>query len=201
MTVNIAGAEIRFSFSFALVLTLMLLFCRQDIVLICTASSMLHECGHLIFMKIFGEGVMCVDFGAFGVRIERQNKQLLSYKKECFIALGGIIINFLLAFLSIIYYYLMKSQQALMFSLINIFIAGFNCVPIAVLDMGRALKCRFLMSYDEDKSERLLGLVSLVFVNFLAVFCCVYTAFISVNFSLIAVTAYLYVITLFKKWS
>lgn len=201
MTVNVNGTEIHLKFSFVFVLTLMLLFCQQDIIIVCVLSSMLHEGGHIVFMKLFGEGILSATFGAFGVRIERRNKCSLSYIKEGVIALGGIIINILLAFLGVIYYYLMKNQQALMFSIINLLIALFNCIPINLLDMGRALRCFLLMRYDEDKTDRALNIISLVFVNITAFVCVIYSAFVNINPSFIAVTVYLYIITLFKKWS
>ncbi len=201
MTVDINGTEVKLAFSFVLVLALMLLFCQENIVLMCLTSSLLHEGGHLLFMRLFGERILSIDFGAFGVRIERAGSTVLSYKKEAVTALGGIVINFLLAFLSVMYYYLMKSQAALMLFCINILIAAFNCIPISVLDMGRALRCLFMLKFNEVESEKLLHIISLAFVNLLAVSCCLYSAFVSVNVSLIAVTLYLYVITLFKKWS
>lgn len=201
MTAEIRETQIRLNLSFVLVLTLMMIFCQESVVIMSAASSLLHEGGHLLFMKLFGEKILSVDFGAFGVRIERTGKANLSYKTEGLIALGGIFVNFLLAFLSIMYYYLMKRQNAVMFSLINLLIAAFNCLPVSLLDMGRALRCFLLMKYDEDKTVRILTAVSAVCVNLLAVGCCLYSAFVSVNPSLIAVTVYLYIITLFKKWS
>ncbi len=201
MTVNVGGTDIRLTFSFVFVLTLMMIFCQENIVLMCVAASLLHEGGHLFFMKLSGEKIIAIDFGAFGVRIERASKANLSYKSEGLIALGGIIINLLLAFLSILYYYFMKSREALLFSLINIFIALFNCIPVNMLDMGRALRCFLMLKCDEMKTDKILHTISFVSVNVLAVACLLYSIFIGVNPSLIAVTIYLYVITLFKKWS
>ncbi len=201
MTFEIKGTEIRLEFSFVFVLTLMLIFYRQTVVMLCLLSSVLHEGGHLIFMLAFGEKILSVTFGAFGVRIERVSKANLSYKKEALIALGGIIINFLLAFLGGMYYYFTKSENALMFSFINIFVAAFNCVPVNLLDMGRALRSMLMTKYDETKADKLLGAVSFASVNIIMLFCLGYCLFVGVNFSLIFVSIYLYVITLFKKWS
>lgn len=201
MTVDIKGTQIRLSFSFVFVLTLMLLFCRQDVVLMCLWASLLHELGHIIFMLIFHERILSVDFGAFGLRIEKADNGRVSYKKECIIALGGIIINFTLAFLSIMYYYFSSKLILLNFSVINIMIALFNCVPIEALDMGRALYCLFMLRLEPTRAQRALNIISLCFVNFLALLCIIYTGFFCVNISLIAVTVYLYIITLFKKRS
>ncbi len=201
MTVDIFGTEIKFTFSFALTLTLMLILCDENIVLMCVASSFLHEGGHLFFMRLCGEKILSIDLGAFGVRIERAYSSAISYKKEAVVASGGIIINFLLAFLSIIYYYLMQSKSALTFSLINLLIAFFNCIPIYVLDMGRVLRNLFMLNFNEEVSEKILNGISVVFVSLLAAFCCIYNLSVGVNISLIAVTVYLSIITLFKKWS
>lgn len=201
MTVNSGNTEIKLSLSFVLVLLTMLIVCDEKIVMLCLTASLLHECGHLFFMLLYGEKILSIDFGAFGVRIERACNTSLSYKKEAIVALGGILINFFLAFLSIIYYYLMKSQTALIFALINLLTALFNCIPVYVLDMGRALKCVLMLISDEAESERVLSIISIIFTGSLAVFTVLYSAFISVNVSLIAVTVYLFVITLFKKWS
>lgn len=201
MTVDIKGTQIRLNFSFVFVLTLMFIFCRQDIVLMCALSSLLHELGHILFMLAFKQRILSVDFGAFGVRIEKVNNVTLSYKKESLVALGGIIINLVLAFLSIMYYYFIGNQLSLMFALINMLIACFNCVPIEVLDMGRALKSWLMIKLECERAEKTLNIISFIFVNVLAVACCIYTAFFKVNVSLIAVTVYLYIITLFKKWS
>lgn len=201
MTIDIKGTQLRLNFSFALVLTLMLLFCRRDIVIMCTLASILHECGHIFFMRIFYQKILSIDFGVFGISIERTAADNLSYKKECIIALGGIIINFILAFLCIMYYYLMGSVLPLYFAIINILIALFNCVPIEALDMGRALTCLFMIKLEPMRAQRVLDIISFSFVNILAVLCVVYTAAYNINVSLIAVTVYLYFITLFQKRS
>ncbi len=201
MTFEIKGTEIRLNFSFVFVMTLMLIFCQQKVIMSCLLSSVLHEGGHLIFMLAFGERILSVIFGAFGVRIERVSKANLSYKKEALIALGGIIINFLLAFLGGMYYYFTKSENALMFSFINIFVAAFNCVPIGVLDMGRALSSMLMTKYDEAKADKAVSIISLASVNIIVLFTLGYCLFVEINFSLIFVSLYLYVITLFKKWS
>lgn len=201
MTLDINGTQIRVNITFVFVLTLMLILCQEDIVIMCALASALHECGHIFFMLLFKEKILSIDLGAFGIRIEKATKTALSYKKECIIAFGGIIINFLLAFLGIMYYYLMGSVLLLSFSMINILIALFNCVPIEALDMGKALNCLFMISIEPTKAQKTLDIISLTFVNILAVLCIIYTAFFKINVSLIAVTVYLYIATLFQKRS
>lgn len=201
MKFEIRKTSVSFNFSFMLAVCLMLLFCDEAIVLMCLAASLLHEGGHLIFMLMFSQEILCVDFGAFGVRIEKGQGSIISYKKEALTALGGIMINFLLAFLSIMYYHLKGNNYAFAFFFVNIFLAAFNCLPVEVLDMGRALSCLLLISYDEAKVRHIADIISFVTVNLLLAFAVCFTVFIKLNFTLIFVSVYLYVITLFKKWS
>ena len=53
MTLIVGNTRYRVDFSFSLTVTLMVLFCHDDTVLLCLVSSMLHETGHLAFMYIF----------------------------------------------------------------------------------------------------------------------------------------------------
>ncbi len=169
--------------------------------MLCLVSSMLHEIGHLFFMYVFRQRVESVTFGAFGVRIQRHSDCRISYKKEVIIAFGGIMINFLVAIFAYLYYYLWDSDFALKLTGVNIIIALFNTIPVDILDMGRVIRYTLLCFAEENYCDRILKIISAVFVNVLAVLCICYSIFIGVNISLIAVTLYLYVITLIKKWS
>ena len=90
MTLIINHTNYRIDFTFALTVTLMLIFCQQDTVIICLLSSVFHEAGHLILMQLFRQKITDVTFGAFGIRINRLSTCNLSYKKEAIIASGGI---------------------------------------------------------------------------------------------------------------
>jgi hypothetical protein len=201
MTLIVNDTRYKIDFTFALTVTLMLLLCSEETVMISLLSSILHEAGHLILMFIFRQKVISVIFGSFGVRIERQLTESLSYKKEAIIALGGIGVNFTVAIISFIHYYLYGSDFSAKLSVVNVIIALFNMIPIDILDMGRVLRYTLLCYKDEDKCQRIIYIISVIFINLLAAGCIVYSLFFSFNISLITVTVYLYVITLFKKWS
>jgi Zn-dependent protease len=125
----------------------------------------------------------------------------ISYKKEAIIAFGGIGVNLLIAFISYLYYYLTESSFCFRLIVVNIFIALFNTIPIDTLDMGRVLRYTLLCFYDESKCNKTLYIISVLSVNLLAIVCLLYSVSYALNPSLVAVTVYLYVTTLFKKWS
>ena len=201
MTLIVGSSRYKIDFTFALTVTLMLIFCHKETVLLCLVSSLLHEAGHLIFMYILEQKVTDVTFGAFGVRIDRQFTSFVSYKNEAVIAFGGIGVNLLIAFTSALYYHWSGCTFSLRLTAVNIFIAIFNSIPIDTLDMGRVLRYTLLCLYDESRCHIIMKTVSAVAVNILALICIIYSLKFTVNPSLIAVTVYLYVITLFKKWS
>ena len=201
MTLIAGETHYKIDFTFGLTVTLMLLLCKEETVIISLLSSFLHEIGHLMLMHIFRQRVDKVTFGAFGVRIDRQYTTALSYKKEAIIAFGGIMMNFIIAISAFIHYYLWDSDFSLKLMAVNIIIAIFNMIPIETLDMGRVLRYTLLCNADENLCDRILSTTSMISVNILAVVCLLYSLFIGFNPSLITVTVYLYVITLFKKWS
>lgn len=201
MTLQFKDTSYHIDFGFALTVTLMLLFFNEETVILSLMSSILHEFGHLLFMHIFHQKVESVTLGAFGVRIQRCSNAFISYKKETIIALGGIMINFLIAIQGGLYYYLRGSNFSLKLALVNTLIALFNSIPIEVLDMGRAVRCILMMFIDETDSDRILRFISLVSVNLLMAISIYYSIMAEFNPSLIAVTVYLYIITLIKKWS
>ena len=114
---------------------------------------------------------------------------------------GGILINFMVASFSAIYYSIHSSEFFLKLILVNIIIALFNTIPLDTLDMGRVLRYTLLCRFDESSVEKILTVISMVSVNLLAVTCLAVNIFTGFNLSLVIVTVYLYVITLFKKWS
>lgn len=201
MTLIVNDTQYKIDFTFALTVTLMLLLCKEETVIISLLSSLLHEMGHLGIMFFSGQKVKSVTFGAFGVRIDRQITTALSYKKEALIALGGILVNFIIAILGAIHYYLYGRVFSLKLMAVNIIIAIFNMIPIDTLDMGRVLRYTLLVHIDEGRCDRILAVVSAVSVNLLAICSLGFNILIGFNPSLIIVTVYLYVITLFKKWS
>ena len=71
MLLELRRTKVEFSPGFIIVVTLMLLFFDEKIVLLSVLSSLLHEGGHLLAIWLSGERIERVVIGAFGLRIER----------------------------------------------------------------------------------------------------------------------------------
>lgn len=196
MQLIIHKTRLSVTFPFSAVVMLMLLFCDSETVLVSLASSLLHEAGHLFFMFKFHSQPSLICFGAFGIRIERQNTTPLSAEKEALVALGGIIVNMLLALFGAGAYLLFESAFGIKLALVNGFIGCFNMLPCSLLDFGRFLEC---MLSSRPDCEALLRLISHLTMLAVAAGCLLYNIFIGINVSMIAVSIYIILITTLKE--
>ena len=133
----------------------MFLFYDEIIVLSSLFSSVFHEAGHFYYMLRYGHCPESIVLGPFGMRIVKMNSPYLSYNKEIFISLGGIIFNFFLIIFSYIFYLITYNHYFIALICINIMIVIINSFPVGILDAGRALKCFLLLRIDEEKASLL----------------------------------------------
>lgn len=195
MIAEFGRLQIKLKFSFVAAVTLMLYFCDENVVLISFFASVIHEAGHLVLMFIYKADFRKIEFGAFGICIERNEVSLLSCKKEMMIALGGIIFN---AICFILFYpvgLILNSYNLTTFAAVNLLVALINSLPSYFLDMGRALKFFLLSFKQKEKSEKIMSTVSTATAILLTAFFVLYSAFEGFNMSLLAVTIYLNLIT------
>lgn len=190
MTLETPSTRIKIDTSFAVLICLMLIFCRKRIVLISLFSSLCHESGHLIAMYFFGDTPERVTVSAFGMSIDRKNG-ILSYKSEALIAMGGIIVNVIISAVCFLVYAFCAKDIFAQIAIVNVFIALINMVPIGMLDFARAINSLLLMKQDMKKTQKICDTLSLVSLVFFLLFSIIYNVFIKVNLSLIAVTVYL----------
>ena len=123
MQLKLKRTRIEFGLSFVIIITLMLIFFDEKIVLLSLLCSLLHESGHLLFIVLCKEKIDRVVFGGFGLRIERSSLGHTSYMGEAIIALGGIFVNFSMFLLSLLFYPLWGSDALFVFGVINLFVA------------------------------------------------------------------------------
>lgn len=196
MQIRLNKTRVSVTFPFSAVLVLMLLLCDEEIVLISLFSSLFHEGGHLLFMLLFGEVPTHICFGAFGIRIERGSTGNLSQKKEAMVALGGIAGNCLLFVCGFVFYLVYNSSCAAKLLAVNLLIAAFNMLPVRLLDFGRCLECLFS---EKERGDKALSMLSFATAFAIGLGCILYSIFVSINVSLIAVSIYIILITTLKE--
>ncbi|MBE6774748.1 MAG: hypothetical protein E7543_00985 [Ruminococcaceae bacterium] len=197
----IGTTKIKLSFSFVAFIVLMIMLCEENIVLLSLVSSFIHECGHLFFMFLSGDMPQSISFTPFGIRIDKANSSVVSYKKEALIALGGIIFNIFFSVLFFILYLCLGVNKFLILSAVNTVIAAVNAFPVSVLDCGRALRYALIVLKDDASAEKYADTVSSVFIALFTGATVAYTLFLGANISLIGINLYLIFITVIKKWS
>ena len=199
MTFDIKGVKYRLTFSFFALLCLTFLMTEGSTSAVCILSSFLHEAGHLIPLYIYKCPPQRVVLAAFGIRIDRTDGAVLSYKKEAAVAIGGIAVNILLSAAGFALWSFSHSETAFTFMFVNIFIGVLNSIPVSVLDLGRFLRYILLVRYDEERVNRSLDKISVISVISVTAFTVLYTVLLGVNLSLIAVSLYLIILNIQER--
>ncbi len=94
---------------------------------------LLHELGHLIFLKKYKREIKSITFYVFGGVIKHSTNINSNLKEEFFINFGGIFVNLILLFI----FQMLNFQMCL---LINYGVLLFNIIPIYPLDGAKIIK-------------------------------------------------------------
>lgn len=125
-------------------------------------AALVHEAGHLLFARAVGVRIVRFDVELWGGRM--CYAALTSYRRQLFIASGGIIANLLCAPLGLIRVFGIYGRlfccSCLCYALINL-------IPARTLDGGEMLRC-FLRQRSESPetalAERAVYLFSMLFI-------------------------------------
>ena len=140
---RVCSIRFRISLLFPALVTALLLWQPDGLAVSCLLASFIHEGGHLVAMLALGVPPRHCTLGAFGVRIELDNK-LIGYGRNLLISLAGPLANVVAAGL------LMLERPTS--AAVHLALALLNLLPAAALDGGEVLRCGLC----------LLGLESLV---------------------------------------
>ena len=201
MTLRFPSFSLHIGFSFFAVLALMLLLRDSQTALLCFVSALLHECGHLLLLRLFGARVRAVSFCAAGVVIERADAFLLPNSKEALAALGGVAVNGAFCLFSLLFRACLSQKTFFTLLYANLLLGGLNLLPVYPLDLWRALHALMEGRMEEERLERLLRGVSLGAVAVFCAFCVCYFWKIGRNPSLLAVCIYLMTLNLKRSTS
>ena len=198
MEFTFLGIKIKIGFLFLWLVTVLLCFNIGEEIKLGILFSLLHEAGHLTAIITLKERPKELSFGLFGMTIKRRHDLSQNYKNEIITALAGPVTNYILAVLFIAFRQTTGSEIMLKSALINIILGTFNIMPVFSLDGGRALEACLKLSFDSDKSEKILKAVSF-FTLVIMMSAGIYILILShYNFTLLAVSVYL-IVLLFVK--
>ena len=189
MTTFVKGKKIQVSVYFALLLTLVFALSPQGYAPVGFVCCLLHETGHLLCMKAVGCKIKGVAFGVYGMRIDSELP--LSFKKEALVALGGPLVNIILAVVGF-------TLDNRMFAIVNTAVAVFNLIPVESTDGHIALKSLLGLCFESEKIKAALNIVSAAFLFLMYCFGFLLLFKSGYNFSALAVSVYLTVKFLFQ---
>ena len=162
-------------------MTAALLLDHEGRVVCCFFAALVHECGHLLMMRLFRCRVRSVSLRLFDVNIVSDEPK--SVRQDALIAAAGVMTNGLFA---LICYPLSRTM-----SLSQLMIGGFNLLPMETLDGGRLLSLWLSRRLSAPAVERTLKVLTLVFLTPIlcgGIFVLLRTKY---NYSLLAVSLYL----------
>ena len=197
MTVRIGRAAVEISYPFAAMLALILLLDTKEIAAAGLLAALVHEAGHLLWMRICRIEIERLGFTLSGIHIQTKGVDLSGYREEAVLALAGPLMNLVVALFLFSFPRTVFVERLI---LSNLAILGINILPIRALDGGSALEALLSMCMNRERAEKITFAVSvtclvpLVFLGVLFVFRSRY------NFTLLILSLFLvYNILLYSK--
>ncbi len=178
------GITLQLSLLFPLSIVFLLSIDSSRVTELCLFASLLHEIGHAMAMCLLHDKPSKITMGFFGMRVQREKTQRISYGGSALVSLAGPFVN-------AVFVALFTCLHNPVAATVHAVIGGFNLLPVYSLDGGEALYALLCLRYEEAKAATILRLVSgfVAFPLLIIGFC----LFVSsrYNFSLLAVSTYL----------
>ena len=132
----------------------------------------IHELGHIFFLKIYGYKINRIELYPFGGITKIEKNINTPINEEILISVGGILFQLCLAFLFLILFDagLVGFTTYQTFKKYNLTIMIFNALPIHPLDGSILLKCLFEKFFSYKKSFYLSAVVSILFLGLFATY-------------------------------
>jgi stage IV sporulation protein FB len=188
----IRGCRVSVSLYFAVFVACLLVLDHTGLAIFALLCAAFHEMGHIATISALKVPVSEMNFRLFGANIKLKKFVTLSYKQEILVALSGCIANIVLCLVCFIAvklnFFVFYANMIFLFSLI---IAGFNIIPISPLDGGRALTAYLTSHMQYQSAEKIMNILSFVFIIPLGAVGLILLIKTGYNFSLIVAVIYL----------
>lgn len=142
-------------------------------ILIVFFICLVHEFGHVIFIKLYGYEVQKIEILPFGGITYINKKINSSIDKDIIISFGGIIIQLLFLIILFLFKNNISINNYYLFNYYNFVIIVFNLLPIIPLDGSKLINLvlnkflSFKMSYYINSIISFLFLIIFILINYL----------------------------------
>lgn len=179
---------------FFLLLAAMFLVDRTGIITLALLSSVIHECGHLVAMRLCKQPPLEIRITPCGMELTRGLSS--SHRDTIIIALSGPFANMLLMMILLPFAEHCPHIFLIYGIAVNAFIVLLNCLPLRGLDGGE-LAYLFMAERWGERGKRLFSVLSYT-VSLLVLFFGIFAVVLGQNLSLLLAGVYLLVLNLFK---
>ncbi len=131
--------KLRVSWSFWLLVLAAAFVSPLLIVLSVLLAAALHECGHLLALRLFRVGIEQLRLSARGASLHAAGVRRLSYGRELAVTLAGPAMNLLCGTLAALCALRFAWEDGFVLAGAHIILCAFNLLPIPPLDGSRAL--------------------------------------------------------------
>ena len=162
LTVKKGGICWRLSPLFPALLVIMLGFESMAFIGRCVAAAFWHESGHLLCMLLFHKTPKSITIGMFGMRMEQDRRQLLSYRQNICVSLAGPLLNGIGVLVA-------NSCGATELAVVHTALMVFNLLPLSMLDGGQVLYGVLALHKATENAVKIMHHISvscLVFIYF-----------------------------------
>ncbi|HOJ47399.1 MAG TPA: hypothetical protein PLD48_00825 [Bacillota bacterium] len=125
--------------------------------LVILSAVLVHEFGHIFFIKLCKAKITRIDVEVLGALIVYDYADL---DADILISLGGAAFNFFAAAAGTAFFVFYQNLYLLLFICANLAFAFVNLLPVAGLDGGRVLHACLLKKKDIDVAERMTAKIS-----------------------------------------
>ena len=196
MRLKIGNCVFEISFSFLALILIFLTGLNNRNLILVFIFALLHEAVHLISICLFTTAPKKVSLTLFGAEIIRGTTNI-NYNYEIIINLSAPLFNLCVGFMPLLFRITDMFSKEI--TEVNIFLGFFNMIPFYNFDGGNALRCFLLKYTDEETTEKIMLVISVLVVIAFSFF----TVFVFLNFkknySLVLICIYMTLSIIFKK--
>ena len=164
----------------------------------CCFAVIIHECGHLIMMLIFGSKPKKIEISLFEIAINDDSRQQRSNMQNFFIVFFGPFANFI-CFIMIFLLYLCSGINLLKFAYVNLSLCLLNLLPVMSFDGGQMLYILLSCKYSCQTAEKVVNIITFIALFPIAVLGFIILFNSNYNFSLLFVCGYIILSLILKN--
>ena len=163
---------------------------RQRLLLPIMLAAALHECGHVLVLRLLGGHIARFRITLFGAELRIRRSERLSYGREIAAVLAGPGVNLLCAYALARLAVYADWERGFMLAGIHAALALFNLLPLRTLDGGRSLYLLLSWMAEPVTADRIMHKVGCLCLGVLLMLCAAVQGMIGLQLPLLLLEAW-----------